>query len=129
MTIPRKPQRRRVNSRRQARAVHCPSLPRPAPDNDEALIPTGRDILSLTEPVDSGDRKLGELLTDLQFIDQATLSALLVEARRQRRSLRQVLLGERCRDPLSVGAHRSRQCRWANARAVARRRSAPRGPT
>ncbi len=61
-------------------------------DNDEALIPTGRDILSLTEPVDSGDRNLGELLTTLQFIDATTLSALLVEARRQRRSLRQVLL-------------------------------------
>ncbi len=62
------------------------------PDNDDALIPTGRDILSLTEPVDAGDRKLGELLTQLELVDAATLSALLVEARRQRRSLRQVLL-------------------------------------
>src|SRR5439155_14669964 len=50
------------------------------------------DILSLTEPVDAGDRKLGETLTQLQLIDEDALKALLVEARRQRRSLRQVLL-------------------------------------
>lgn len=65
--------------------------PEPSPD-EEALIPTGRDILSLTEPVDAGDRRLGELLSELELIDGDTLGALLIEARRQRRSLRQVLL-------------------------------------
>src|SRR5262249_25136114 len=41
---------------------------------------------------DAGDRKLGETLAGLQLIDDETLTALLMEARRQRRSLRQVLL-------------------------------------
>lgn len=61
-------------------------------DLDDALIPTGRNILSLTEPVDAGDRTLGDMLIDLELIDRGTLNALLVDARRQRRSLRQVLL-------------------------------------
>jgi hypothetical protein len=39
-----------------------------------------------------GDRQLGELLQTLGLVDGATLSALLAEARRQRRSLRQLLL-------------------------------------
>ncbi len=60
--------------------------------SDDALIPTGRNILSLAEGAAAGDRKLGEILTDLQLIDRETLDALLVEARRQRRSLRNVLL-------------------------------------
>jgi hypothetical protein len=51
-----------------------------------------RNILSLTGEVDPGDRQLGALLTSLQLIDPDTLTALLVEARRQRRSLRQLLL-------------------------------------
>ena len=38
-------------------------------DEDEALIPTGRNILSLTDPVDPGDRKLGDLLIELELID------------------------------------------------------------
>jgi chromosome segregation ATPase len=51
-----------------------------------------RDILSLTGDVDPIDRKLGDLMRSLELIDPDTLTALLVEARRQRRSLRQVLL-------------------------------------
>ncbi len=61
-------------------------------ETEEALVPTGRDILSLTAPLDTGDRILGDLLTQFQLVDAQTLSALLAEARRQRRSLRQVLL-------------------------------------
>jgi chromosome segregation ATPase len=51
-----------------------------------------RDILSLTGDVDPIDRKLGDLMRSLGLIEADTLTALLVEARRQRRSLRQVLL-------------------------------------
>jgi DNA repair exonuclease SbcCD ATPase subunit len=56
------------------------------------LIPARRDILSLTGDVDPADRRLGDQLRALDLIDADTLTALLVEARRQRRSLRQVLL-------------------------------------
>ena len=52
----------------------------------------GRDILSLTGEADTGDRQLGELLRSLELIDADTLRALVLEARRQRRSLRQLLL-------------------------------------
>ncbi len=52
----------------------------------------GRDILSLTGDVDPADRKLGELLLQLELVDQEMLMPLWNEARRQRRSLRQVLL-------------------------------------
>jgi chromosome segregation ATPase len=51
-----------------------------------------RDILSLTGDIDPPDRQLGDLLKSLQLVDSDTLTALLVEARRQRRSLRQLLL-------------------------------------
>jgi chromosome segregation ATPase len=51
-----------------------------------------RDILSLTGDVDPIDRKLGDLMRSLELIEADTLTALLVEARRQRRSLRQMLL-------------------------------------
>ncbi len=51
-----------------------------------------RGILSLTGDVDPGDRQLGDLLRSLELIDGDTLAALLLEARRQRRSLRQLLL-------------------------------------
>src|SRR6202040_1954689 len=50
------------------------------------------DILSMTEEVEPGDRKLGDLLRALNLVEPDTLKSLLVEARRQRRSLRQVLL-------------------------------------
>jgi TolA-binding protein len=67
--------------------------PPPAPaDGNVAPAGASRDILSLTGEVDPGDRQLGELLRGLELVDADTLTALLVEARRQRRSLRQVLL-------------------------------------
>jgi chromosome segregation ATPase len=66
------------------------------PDAEDAKPPSDdgprRDILSLTGDVDPIDQKLGELMTTLDLIEPDTLTALLVEARRQRRSLRQVLL-------------------------------------
>jgi len=49
-------------------------------------------ILSLTGEVDPSDRQLGDLLGSLGLIEPETLTALLVEARRQRRSVRQILL-------------------------------------
>jgi hypothetical protein len=77
-------------------AVPVPSqTPAPAGAGDEEetpLIPSRRDILSLTDPPDPGDKVLGELLRKLDLVDAETLQALLVETRRQRRSLRQVLL-------------------------------------
>jgi hypothetical protein len=57
----------------------------------EEAVP-GRDILSLTGAVDPTDRELGNTLQTLGLIDTDVLTALLIEARRQRRSLRQVLL-------------------------------------
>jgi chromosome segregation ATPase len=62
------------------------------PEDDEPITPLGRNILSMGEPADGADRKLGELLRSLELVDQETLTALLAEARRQRRTLRQVLL-------------------------------------
>lgn len=65
----------------------------PAPADDETgIVPTTRSILSITGAVDQGDQKLGQVLRTAQLIDADTLIALLAEARRQRRSLRQVLL-------------------------------------
>ena len=49
-------------------------------------------ILSLTGEIEPGDRQLGDLLRTLGLVDGDTLTALLTEARRQRRSLRQLLL-------------------------------------
>jgi chromosome segregation ATPase len=51
-----------------------------------------RDILSLTGDVDPIDQKLGDLMRSLGLVEPDTLTALLVQARRQRRTLRQVLL-------------------------------------
>jgi len=61
-------------------------------DADDAITPTDRNILSITGAVEPGDKKLGDLLRVSQLMDTETLTALLAEARRQRRSLRQVLL-------------------------------------
>jgi hypothetical protein len=61
-------------------------------DGEVGIVPTGRSILSLSGAVDQGDQKLGDVLRQAQLIDADTLTALLAEARRQRRSLRQVLL-------------------------------------
>jgi chromosome segregation ATPase len=66
----------------------------PAADGGEADVPGAgeHDILSISGTSDPGDRQLGELLTSLELVDADTLTALLQEARRQRRSLRQLLL-------------------------------------
>ena len=60
--------------------------------HDEGPADAEPNILSLTGEPDAGDRQLGDLLRSLELIDQDTLTALLLEARRQRRSLRQLLL-------------------------------------
>ncbi len=62
------------------------------PDAEEAETPVGRDILSLSGPADEADRRLGDLLRSLELVEADALTALLTEARRQRRSLRQILL-------------------------------------
>lgn len=54
--------------------------------------PEDTAVLPFTQDLDPGDKKLGELLQSLDLVDDATLSALLLEARRQHRTLRQVLL-------------------------------------
>lgn len=59
---------------------------------DDLATAESADVLSITDDLDPGDRKLGELLKSLELIDGDTLTALWLEARRQRRSLRQVLL-------------------------------------
>ena len=58
-----------------------------------ASIPTGRSILSLTGPGrPRRPASSASCCATLELVDADTLTALLVEARRQRRSLRQVLL-------------------------------------
>jgi chromosome segregation ATPase len=61
---------------------------------DAAFMPTPEDrgILSLNGDAAPADRKLGDLLHSLELVDADALTALLLEARRQRRSLRQLLL-------------------------------------
>lgn len=49
-------------------------------------------ILTLTEESEPGDRHLSELLQSLNLVEEQTLQSLLIEARKQRRPLRQVLL-------------------------------------
>ncbi len=61
-------------------------------DGEPGIVPTGRSILSISGALDQGDQKLGQVLRSSQLVDNDTLTALLAEARRQRRSLRQVLL-------------------------------------
>jgi chromosome segregation ATPase len=72
-------------------------VPMPAPEQTE---PTGtpderspvRAVLTLNDELQPADRQLGERLASLDLVDEDTLHALWAEARRQRRSLRQVLL-------------------------------------
>ncbi len=51
-----------------------------------------RDILPLHAEAEPGDEQLGSLLRRLKLVDRETLTTLLSEARRRRRSLRQLLL-------------------------------------
>jgi chromosome segregation ATPase len=72
--------------------VRSLTLPARTDEDDDPLIPTDRSILKMPGPIDAGDERLGETLRTLQLVDADALTALLAEARRQRRSLRQVLL-------------------------------------
>jgi chromosome segregation ATPase len=84
--------------RRKLRELAGVDLPENEPGPPSAATETApagtpeRDILSLPGTIEPGDRKLGELLRSLDLVDADTLAALLLEARRQRRSLRQLLL-------------------------------------
>jgi chromosome segregation ATPase len=81
----------RKKIRELARVETDAELPEP-PGEQTPLTATRPGMLTMTGDVEPGDRKLGELLRSLELIDADTLSALLGEARRQRRSLRQLLL-------------------------------------
>jgi chromosome segregation ATPase len=59
---------------------------------DDALTGATADLVNGLDELEPGDRKLGERLQSLDLVDADTLNALLVEAKRQRRSLRKVLL-------------------------------------
>jgi chromosome segregation ATPase len=72
--------------------VRLPDLGAGEPAGDAAPAQAERGILALTGAVDPGDRQLGDLLRSLELIDADTLTALLADARRQRRTLRQLLL-------------------------------------
>ena len=67
----------------------------PTEDGEPGIVPTGRNILSITGAIEPGDQKLGDVLRASQLIDGDTLTALLAEARRQRRPLRKVILDSR----------------------------------
>jgi chromosome segregation ATPase len=70
-----------------------PLPPRPVSENS---VPSTENspgvILTLPDELEPADRKLGELLQSLDVVDRDTLHVLWDEARRQRRTLRQVLL-------------------------------------
>ncbi len=86
------------NAEREGDGSDAVVVPLPAPEGEAGLPGTdeapgnGHSILSLTGEADAGDRQLGDLLRTLGLVDADTLAALLVEARRQRKSLRQLLL-------------------------------------
>ncbi len=75
--------------------VPMPSVANTTPPTGDLTTADSADVLSITDDLDPGDRKLGELLKSLELIDADTLTALWLEARRQRRTLRQVLLAGR----------------------------------
>jgi hypothetical protein len=60
-------------------------------DDPSGLVPAPCGILNLG-PLEEGDQRLGDALRVLQLVDAESLTTLLAEARRQRRSLRQLLL-------------------------------------
>lgn len=71
-------------------------VPLPPAEALPGATPDERDpsaaVLSMADEIDPADRQLGELLASLELVDDDTLQALWAEARRQRRSLRQLLL-------------------------------------
>jgi chromosome segregation ATPase len=64
----------------------------PTESGDDGEATGARHILPMTEEIDEGDQKLGDLLQSYELVESETLSQLLVEAKKQRRSLRQMLL-------------------------------------
>jgi chromosome segregation ATPase len=72
-------------------AANSVNDPEESVDSDNSAA-VDKSILSMTGAVDPADRQLGELLLSMQLIDADTLMPLWTEARRQRRSLRQILL-------------------------------------
>ena len=66
-----------------------PRRERPAAPAAEGEAP---GVLPMSGEAEPADRRLGDLLRSLELVDADTLGALLQEARRQRRSLRQLLL-------------------------------------
>lgn len=78
--------------RRKLRELAAGTLADAATAEGSQAAESPPSILTLTAEVEPGDRQLGELLQSLDLVDAETHTALLVEARRQRRSLRQVLL-------------------------------------
>jgi chromosome segregation ATPase len=68
------------------------SSPESADAATESVPVANHSILSMNGEADEGDRQLGDLLRTFGLVDADTLSALLLEARRQRKSLRQLLL-------------------------------------
>lgn len=69
-----------------------PMPPRPGHSVPSTDYSGAEVILPLPDDLDPADRKLGELLRSLDVVERDTLHALWGEARRQRRTLRQVLL-------------------------------------
>lgn len=65
-------------------------VPLPSAAGDERS--PARAVLTMADEIAPADRDLGELLRSLELVDSDTMNALWAEARRQRRSLRQLLL-------------------------------------
>jgi chromosome segregation ATPase len=85
--------RQKLRELAEARSVRVASVSDRGEDRVSETEDHGaRHILPMTEEIDEGDQKLGELLQSLELVDADSLSALLIEARKQRRSLRQMLL-------------------------------------
>src|SRR5262249_32695826 len=84
--------RRKLRELAGSRAAEAVDEAAPSSPHAPTAAAAEPDILSLTGDVEPGDRQLGELLRSLELVDADTLMTLLAEARRQRRSLRQLLL-------------------------------------
>jgi chromosome segregation ATPase len=72
--------------------IKLPDTEHSSADGQRTTDDGQRTILSIRDDLEPADRKLGDLLRSLELVDAETISALWIEARRQRRPLRQVLL-------------------------------------
>lgn len=70
--------------------------------DDDPVAPTERDILSIAGPTGGDDQRLAKLLAEHQIVDAAAAHSLLVEARRQRRPLRHVVVASGAATPYQV---------------------------